>query len=392
MIEVVYNKEEESRGKTEVLFPKNIRQVGNVEGFRKICIEDYAYNFIEEYPDKGKTCVGVLLGESKGSRKEQILFIKGAMSVENVEVSDDEVHFTEDTWNAVYEGMKKYFPESSIVGWYVISSTESRKDRLAKFRKVHTDNFAGNEKVLLLVDRLEGAKSFCVYENNRLERLSGYIIYYEKNENMQNYLIEKRQGTRVEEEKEERVKGNFRNLLKEAAREEKPSKGAFVSYAANAVLVVMILFVGMYMVSSHERINQLDTSMTEMSKEISDKKVEKGTMPAVPIMEISGDVYPLPEETGEISVETGEALPLEGVTTQAVTENVTEAPREEVTASNPVSVTAKTHETYEVKRGETLITISKKFYGNTEMIDSIMALNGIENRDYIYEGQIIKLP
>lgn len=391
MIEVVYNKEEESQEKTEILLPKNIRQVGNVEGFRKICIEDYAYNFIEEYPDEGKTCVGILLGESKKQKKEQILFIHGSMSVENVEVSGDEIHFTEDTWNAVYEGMKKYFPESSIVGWYVISSTES-KDRLAKLKKVHTDNFAGNEKVLLLVDRLEGSKSFCVYENNRLEKLSGYIIYYEKNENMQNYLIEKRQGTKVEEEQKERVKGNFRNLLKEAAKEEKPSKSVFVSYAANAVLVVMILFVGMYMVSSHERINQLDTSMTEMSKEISDKKVEKGTMPAVPIMEISGNVYPLPEETGEISVETGEALPLEEVTTQEETESVTEAPQEEVTVSNPVSVTAKTYETYEVKKGETLITISKKFYGNTAMIDSIMALNDIENRDCIYEGQIIKLP
>lgn len=391
MIEVVYNKEEDSQDKMEITLPKNIRQVGNIDGLRKVCIEDYAYNFIEDYEDAGKTCVGVMLGECKKQKKEQFLFIKGAMSVENAEISGDDIHFTEDTWNSVYEGMKKYFPESSIVGWYVISSTETR-NRLEKLKKVHADNFAGNEKVLFLVDRVEKTKNFCVYENHRLEKLPGYIIFYEKNENMQNYLVEKRQGTRIEEENKERVKGNFRNLLKEVAKEEKPSKSVYINYAANAVMVVMILFIGMYMVNSHEKINQIDNSnvITERSNEFAPEKMESVTGDTVPVIEINGNVYPLPEESGEVSVETGTVMPTEAETTQMSA--VTETTSENVTVSDPVSVAVKNYETYEVKKGETLITISKKFYGSTEMIDSIMALNGIENRDYIYEGQIIKLP
>ncbi len=122
--------------------------------------------------------------------------------------------------------------------------------------------------------------------------------------------------------------------------------------------------------------------------------MESVTQDTVPLIEINGNVYPLPEKSGEISVETGTVMPTEAETTQVndATEVTSEKITEDVTVSDPVSVAVKNYETYEVKKGETLITISKKFYGGTEMIDSIMALNGIKNRDYIYEGQIIKLP
>lgn len=391
MIEVVYNKEEDAREEKELLFPKNIRQVGTVEGHRKICIEDYAYNFIEDYADGGKTCVGVLLGESRKQKKEQVLFIKGAMDVEQVEISGDEIHFTQEAWNNIYDGIKKYFPESSIVGWYVISNTQS-KDKIAKYRKTHSDNFAGSDKTLFIVDRAEETKNFCFYENNRLEKLAGFIIYYEKNENMQNFLVEKRQGTRIEEESQERVKGNFRKLLREVQEDEnKTPKRVYISYIANAAMVVMILFVGMYIVNSHQRINELDNSVTELSKELSVSAGEKNTNATVPVVEISGNVYPLPQDGKEVSVETGAVEPTSQESTLSVLES-TAIVTEDPTVSDPVSVTPKNYETYEIKKGETLITISKKFYGTTEKIDSIMELNGIEDRDRIYEGQIIKLP
>lgn len=390
MIEVVYNKDEETESGRALILPKNIRQVGETSHSRKIYIEDYAYNYIDEYAGGSRTVVGVLLGDSRQQKNERYLFIKGAMSVDNVEISGEGIRFTEENWNDIYAGMKKYFPESEIVGWFVIES-DFGKDILKKLKKTHSDNFAGNEKTLFIVDRTEGIKYFCTYENNHLEKMSGYIIYYEKNECMQNYLIEMRQGTRVEEENQERVKGNFRKLLQEAAQESRPSKRVYISYAANAAMVVMILFIGMYMVNSHERINRLDSSVTEISSELTvinaETTAQKPTLSLVPVVEISGNVYPIEEQTPEVSVETG-------VATDAVTEPQTEGPseKETITASNPVSAVTKTYETYEVKKGETLITISKKFYGSTDMIDSIMELNGIKNRDYIYEGQIIKLP
>lgn len=381
MIEVVYNKEDETTNQP-VTLPKNVRQVGETTGQRKIYIEDYAYNFIEDYPDEGKVCTGVLLGESRQQGKERFLFIKGAMKIENTDEKKEEIEFTESVWNAIYDGMHQYFPNDVIVGWYVIMNNCST-EQLELVRKIHMNHFAGNEKVVFLVEREEKCKKFYAYENNRLQGLNGYIIYYEKNEQMQNYLVEMRNGTRIEAESTEREKGNFRKLLKETAKDEPVVKKVFVSYVANAVMIVMILFAGVYIFNGRSGTSNTadvirSTPVAAQRQEVTMPIQTMETMATVPIIEISGDVHPLPTElSGEISAETGEVV----------------MPNEETSAlETAVNAELKKYETYEIKKGETLISLSRKFYGNSSMIDAIMDLNGIKDRDQIYEGQIIKLP
>ena len=51
-------------------------------------------------------------------------------------------------------------------------------------KKIHLDNFAGNDKVCFLKDRAENEEGFYSYEQSGLERQQGYYIYYEKNEKM----------------------------------------------------------------------------------------------------------------------------------------------------------------------------------------------------------------
>ena len=53
---------------------------------------------------------------------------------------------------------------------------------MSGIKKIHLDNFAGNDKVCFLSDRTENEDGFFVYENGNLNRQSGYYIYYEKNE------------------------------------------------------------------------------------------------------------------------------------------------------------------------------------------------------------------
>ena len=49
----------------------------------------------------------------------------------------------------------------------------------------------GGEKVLMLMDPVEKEEAFFCYDNGRLLRQSGYYIYYEKNPQMQAYMLEK---------------------------------------------------------------------------------------------------------------------------------------------------------------------------------------------------------
>lgn len=391
MIEVVYNKDEGEESNGPVQIPKNIRQVGELGDFRKVYIEDYAYNYIDEYADEGRMCIGILLGRSYKQNNDRYLFIKGAMAVENAEITGNHILFTEETWNGVYDGMKKYFPDHEIMGWYVINSNAGG-DILSKLKKSHMDNFAGNEKTLMVVDRTENVKYFSFYENNHLVKLAGYIIYYEKNEKMQNFLVAMRSGRRIEEESDERVKGSFRKLLKEDAKPDDSRRSVFISYAANAVMVVMILFIGMSMMNNHQKADKI-------SGELEAPTLAADMPTSLQVIEINGNVYPeVSAETGELTAANGkeeltqEPTALQQQATEAPTETVTEAPTEAATSSEPVVVTPKQYKTYEIKKGETLISLSKKFYGDTSMIDEIMELNDIKDRDYVYEGQIIKLP
>ena len=47
---------------------------------------------------------------------------------------------------------------------------------------------------------------------------------------------------------------------------------------------------------------------------------------------------------------------------------------------------------YIVKKGDTLATISKKKYGNTSQVDAICKINGLEDGNLIFVGQKLLLP
>ena len=74
------------------------------------------------------------------------------------------------------------------MGWF-ISVPYRVKDDMSGIKKIHLDNFAGNDKVCFLSDRTENEDGFFVYENGNLNRQSGYYIYYEKNEKMKKYVV-----------------------------------------------------------------------------------------------------------------------------------------------------------------------------------------------------------
>ena len=58
------------------------------------------------------------------------------------------------------------------------------------------------------------------------------------------------------------------------------------------------------------------------------------------------------------------------------------------TAEEKTEITKK----YIVEGGDSLGYISRKFYGDNEGIERIMAVNGLKNADMIYEGQALWIP
>lgn len=81
--------------------------------------------------------------------------------VEVLDIIENSLIFNDDIWSGVYSNIKKYFDKMNIVGWFV-SVPYRVTDDMNGIKKVHLDNFAGNDKVCFLSDRTEKEDNFFI--------------------------------------------------------------------------------------------------------------------------------------------------------------------------------------------------------------------------------------
>ncbi len=187
MIEIIYQGEEEKdREDSEFKLPKNVRQIGELEfETRKIYVEDFVMTFVKHFSSRHLK-YGVLLGNVKRNSGNTYLFITGAVCAHPV--IDNDIIFDEDVWTGIYEDIKTYFDDVEIVGWF-ISMPGMLANDMAQIRKLHLDNFAGNDKVCFILDRVECEDSFYLYDDGGMKKCNGHYIYYAKNADMQSYMM-----------------------------------------------------------------------------------------------------------------------------------------------------------------------------------------------------------
>lgn len=451
MIEVIYKDEKQEAKGSEGMFsvPKNIRQIGQAGENYRIYMEDYAYTFLKkkagavnEGQDGG--CLAVLTGESKWIGGVTYIFIRGALAVENAEISAEHIDFTEEMWKGIHEELKKYFEGQEIAGWFFAARSLSM-ETTDLFQRVHLRHFGGGEKVLMLMDPAEQEEAFFRYENNFLVRQTGYYLYYEKNPQMQTYMLEKIpdiSGAEQETVQDDAVKA-FRRIIgkkkteEPAEAEEKPS---VFSYAATACLVMAVAAVGIRFYQNYQHVQEQNVkteaaaSILDDTKEIqetaaetekaavspaaqAERKSEKETADITPtpkIMENSGEpdqdgTETLTEEDKAIYREESDVRKAERRVQAARenrenkeatententenTDNTEENEEREISSETIANGAAESGISYIIRPGDTLYQISLEKYGTMDKINEICRMNGISEDELIYPGQIIVLP
>ena len=192
MVEKVVQKEEEEKAEEgNLLFklPKHIKQMGRGGNCPEIYIEDYAEGYLRRLAGSDYTeCrVAVLVGEFVKSEGKRFVFIRGAIEAEDV-MEENVPKFTSEAWASVYEKIKRYFPRYEAVGWF-LGGPEFLTEVNDTIRQTHLDWFGGRDRVLYRVDPVEKEASFYLYDKGELKQWPGYCIYYERNEEMQDYLV-----------------------------------------------------------------------------------------------------------------------------------------------------------------------------------------------------------
>ncbi len=391
MIEIICNGEDDSnkgnmRGNADIRRPKNIKQIGDVSSNRKIYIEDYAFTYINSvaYQTPEDEQAGVLLGEVQKSDEEKCLFIKGVIRAKTPENEIKQgIVFNEKIWEKIYAEIEKFFPDLEVVGWFA-AMPGITQERFLYLKKLHMDNFSGGMKTMYLVNTCDKEENFYLYENGELKKQKGYVCFYERNYEMQEYMLERRERKPIESPEKDKVMKSIRSIIQEKEEMRQRRKNSVFLYGISSFMAVVVLVIGINLLNSYEKMKKFDTSLSNIALEISNiSEKEKSIQTSdnsVSVNKISGDVYPTEAET-----ESTESRTTQSQTEQSQTEKQAES-------AEMVKEADAAQTTYIVKKGDTIMSICKKYYGNTEKLNEIIAVNNIEDADKLYIGQKIKLP
>ena len=235
-----------------------------------------------------------------------------------------------------------------------------------------------------MVDTMDKLDTFYIYneEGKGLRQARGYFVYYDKNREMQEYMMENsmirpreeaeeggrqaevfaaeqtegRQRQRRKPTAEERMDAakEIRKVLQKREKEVKQAKKEHdrVLAAVSGVLCVVCICMGLAMMQSLDRLRMVETELMAM------------------------------QTSYQTLAEDFEGVKVQSVFAVQQAENVQQ------------SATAEkvTNKKYTVESGDSLGYISRKFYGDNSGIARIMEANGLEDADMIYEGQALWIP
>ena len=393
--------------------PKNIRQIGENEDWIRVYIEDYVYTYIQRLrngQNYRETAGGILLGTKQRINGVMHLFIKGAV------LSEDPY------WRAGSRTPEQlrmensiYFPGLDICGFFL--SGMERQATEMELSRIFERSFRQENQVLFEVCDREEAMS--AYSGHGIVKMAGYYVYYEKNDEMQSYIIRREslrmmdrepvfREEKVQEKAEQPVqKEPIKVPFKRRQPKKKLSKGEL---AVRIVSVAGIVILGFLLFSDQVRFSNINEAARQGENLIGGllNESEGAVQAGADAQEESGtgesgeSVESEAAETGESSLtEESESESLEVLTpdgnrvhTISRSEETTKASQEETTPPESRS-TVNGYvfpRKYLVKKGDSLYSISEKYYGTTEMVDAICLENNISDPSRLQSGVIITLP
>ena len=347
----------------------------------------------------------------------------------------------------MYEKNKEFFPDQEIVGWY-LSIPGCSMELHEVICRTHLDHFGGNDKVLMVMEPLEKEEAFYRYEDGELSRQPGFYIYYEKNEPMQNFLVAQndKAETKSEQVSDQAVK-TFRKKVEVKSEGKKQTKNTPVFKTASVCMMVAVLAVGVLYLNDYHKLKNTETVISKLDEKNSGKELVE-TKPVNGLVsenqkedsqdgadrnaagtdaENSGGDTDAADNTANAAdtASDGRKDPEDQTGTedgngqddsaadektdagdkdasktdtkpdsQSDSKGSAESEKEQKDGDDEDSsqTAGSTHQSYTIHEGDTITSISMRYYGSSSKIKDICALNGLSPEDFIFPGQKILLP
>lgn len=405
--------------------PKNITQIGEVNPFCKIYVEDYVISYLKQMNQVAlnKNMAVALYGERKTDGEITYLFMYGACKLDFLQ--RETRHLSQAQKLEIEKLRKKYFVNYDFLGYRFMNG-----------------------------EMIEG---FHVCEKDVCRYIEGYAQFYTKNETMLAYMlgsreqescpevvdstkyemVKKRQEARKWQESQKATGTQELGIQaeqmintepvdnKEATRSTGNMRGMKLATVAVFVLLCMA---GLSNLGGVESVEDLRNAAEDMVADMTEQKLpdavevkEANSTVVVQdklsealqeenrVVDTSKETEAVPEPVREtapepaiVSEPVAEATPEPVVATElkvetasapaVVTEPVAEATPEPVVATEPVVETVSEPMSYTIGEGDTLLGICFRAYGSNVRMEEVCELNEIDDPDDIKVGQKILLP
>lgn len=356
--------------KVHVQLPMNFLAFGEIEPDDvKVYIKQDVYRALEKYAlaDVEHERGTILLGDYCEELGKIHVIISNYIEARYTDASASTLTFTHETWNYVYKEQEAKYPDKKIVGWQ--HTHPSYGIFLSNYDLFIQENFFNLPfQVAYVIDPVQNIRGFFQWKNNKTEKLKGYYIYDDVGKSI-----------KIEQEKRK----------KESAHQTKLNSVAF------ALLVALCFSTGMLSFFAFS-LNQKYIHQLKKQESIIEELVAQSEI----IDDQSNKIATLQEQIVNSILDSSGQTTAANLIEMLKNREITLQNQEEVL--NELQALVEREQTkpaeirfvaYTVVRGDTLEKICEAqridYDANVQII---LSVNGIENANLIYAGQIIMLP
>lgn len=390
MIEIIYREDDDTGEEISVKLPKNINQIGDTKGNKKVYFEELVMEAIKE-----KLCYGVLLGKVKKVGACSYIFINGAVYA----LGDRKnVNFDDKVWTGIYDDIHSYFHNLEIIGWFL--TEDSKTMSLENIKKIQLDNFPGNDRICILNDISENEEKLYQYNNGVMENIGGYYIYFDKNQEFEKYLVKSKALEELfEAEEKNEISEDKKQVQEKTDTETQLPKFNYKAMIPSYMVIALLLAIIVVM-NNYGQISSIKASLSDIAGNLVNNPVTEQEPENIhPVVEnLPGEVETTTKKKEEVTTKkqdetTGKKNEATTGKQEKTTKKQKETAKKEEESTEKADIKPVTPvQYYTVKKGETLSDISRKIYDNLTMVEKIMKVNNIKDPNLILEGQKIILP
>ena len=236
--------------------PKNKKQIGEFGKGDKIYIEDYAVTYLNQIARDKETKDGIagLFGTCREVNGIREYYIYGAVYEEDKDFFTNGL--SRELVQKIMRQRAELFVEYFFLGWAFILK-EPKGLLWENFYRSRLETVMGKPELIMTIHCTPREEHFYLYPTEMPKETEGYAIFYEKNDAMQNFLIDWHGSNQKDKcDAGDQVAENCRNYYKEKRAERLRTRLAGVALVATMLLMLFGAGVGIQNLNKYEKIQE----------------------------------------------------------------------------------------------------------------------------------------